>query len=312
MPDFMAIMIRLLKNLLPSDVVNISFVSFLLVLSIAFSNRVERWYVLVPLYISMLIAAFWLVYPRPGNPRPRFQVVRRWYPLVFIPILFFSLQEIVHHILPHEIDEWLIELDYAIFGVHPTVFLSRYLNPYLVDVLELCYASFYWLPVFLAFSVYHRGRMREFETVATAVCLGFYLSYIGNMLFPVQGPHYTLQALHTVPVEGKWIGSHVRSYLFSLEPYKWDCFPSGHTAITLIVITYCYRYVRRLFWIMLPVAIGLIVSTVFLQHHYVVDVIAGSLLAGIVVVVTDLIQRSRLNRADSLHSSGTPEGTDSA
>jgi len=259
----------------------------------------------------MLAAALWLIYPRPATSRPGFQVLRRWYPLAFIPIVFFSLQAIVHHILPYDIDAQLIEVDYAIFGVHPTVFLSRYLNPYLVDVLELCYASFYWLPVILAFFIYFRGKMREFETVATAVCLGFYLSYIGNMLFPVQGPHYTLQVLHTVPVEGKWIGTHVRSYLFALEPYSWDCFPSGHMAITLIVVIYCYRYMRWLFWTMLPIAIGLILSTVFLQHHYVVDLIAGAALAGIVVFATDFIERLWPSRANNPNSSDQPEVTDS-
>lgn len=302
---------RLSKNLLPSDIVNISFLSFLVLLSIVFTDRIERWYFLVPLYLSMLVAALWLVYSWHGSPRPAPRVLRRWYPLIFIPILFFSLQEIVHHILQYDIDKHLIALDYAIFGVHPTVFLSRFLNPYLVDALELCYASFYWLPVILAFFIYSKGAMREFETIATAVCLGFYFSYLGNMLFPVQGPHYTLQGLHTVPVEGKWIGSHVRNYLFALEPYKWDCFPSGHTAVTLIVIIYCCRYVRWLFWIMLPVAIGLILSTVFLQHHYVVDVVAGAVLAGIVVAGTDSMQRLWLSRTNQPDSNGQPEVTNS-
>ncbi len=282
---------RFTKNLLPSDMVNLSFLFLLLLLNIIFPNRITRWYVLVPLYIAMIGAALGIIHFWHEDPRSIIQILRRWYPLIFIPIVFFSLQEIVHHILPYDIDNQLIELDYAIFGVHPTVFLSCYLNPYLVDLLELCYASFYWVPIILGFFVYSRGKRHEFETVATAICLGFYLSYIGNMLFPVQGPHYTLQALHTVLVEGKWIGSHVRSYLFTLEPYKWDCFPSGHTAVTLIVVIYCYRFVRWLFWIMLPVASGLILSTVFLQHHYVVDIIAGAALAGIVVVLTNFIQR---------------------
>jgi membrane-associated phospholipid phosphatase len=289
--------------------VNISFLSFLLLLTLAFPNRIERWYLLAPLYLAMLGAALGLIYFWHDSQRFGFQLVRRWYPLAYIPAVFFSLQEIVHHVLPYDIDAFLIRADYAIFGVHPTVFLSSYLNPLLVDVLELCYASFYWLPAILGVYIYSRGRMREFETVAAAVCMGFYLSYIGNMLFPVQGPHYTLAALHTIPVEGKWIGSQVRSYLFSLEPYKWDCFPSGHTAVTLIVVIYCYRFVRGLFWVMLPVACGLILSTVFLQHHYVADVIAGAALAGIVVIGTDLLQRIWPNVS---YVEGQPDDGDSA
>ena len=311
MPDFRVIMKKSLKNLLPSDIVNISFLSLLLFLSIIFPNRIERWYLLAPLYQSMLATALLLVYLWHNSPRPVLRMLRRWYPLAFIPIVFFSLQEIVHHILPYDIDHWLIELDYAVFGAHPTVFLSRYLNPYLVDVLELCYASFYWLPIILGVFVYSRRKTHEFETVVTAICLGFYLSYIGNMLFPVQGPHYTLQALHTVPVEGKWIGSHVRNYLFALEPYKWDCFPSGHTAVTLIVLIYCYKFVRWLFWIMLPIAIGLILSTVFLQHHYVADIIAGAALAGIVVPLGDFTQRLWLRCASHASLNNESESTDS-
>jgi membrane-associated phospholipid phosphatase len=140
--------------------------------------------------------------------------------------------------------------------------------------------------------------MREFETVAAAVSLGFYLSYVGNIFFPVRGPHYTLANLHTIPVEGKWVGGHVRELLFLLEPYEWDCFPSGHTAVTLIVIILSYRYARGLFWIMLPVAVGLILSTVLLQHHYVADVVAGVVLAGVVVLAVDRLQRAWLGRPE--------------
>lgn len=302
---------KLVENLFPSDAVNISFVSFLLFLSIAFPGRIKRWYILVPLYISMLVVAVWLIYPRRLTVRPGIQLVRRWYPLLFIPVVFFSLREIVHHILPYDIDALLIEMDFALFGVHPTVFISGCIGPYLLDLLELCYASFYFFPVILAFSVYVRGKTREFETVATAVSLGFYLSYIGNMLFPVQGPHYKLEALHNAPLRGKLIGDFIRNFLFTLEPYKWDCFPSGHTAVTLICLVYFFRYSRCLFWIMLPIAVGLIFSTVALRHHYVVDLVAGGALAGFVVLATDFIQRSWPDRPEIESSQGQPEDSDS-
>ncbi len=120
----------------------------------------------------------------------------------------------------------------------------------------------------------------------------------------MQGPNYTLENLHTTPIEGKWIGTFVRETLFALEPYKWDCFPSGHTAVTLIVIMLCYRYARGLFWVLLPVAIGLILSTVFLRLHYVADIMAGAVLAGVVMIAVDLIRHSWLRRIED------PIGTD--
>jgi membrane-associated phospholipid phosphatase len=282
---------KIYKNLSLSDSINILFVLVLLGLTLAFPHRVGKWYLLAPLYFSMLAVSAFLIFFYRGNTHPNTAILRRWYPLVFIPICFFSLSQIVHRVVPRDFDSQMIAFDYTLFGVHPTIFLSKFLNPYLVDLLELCYASFYWLPVILAFFLFSKGRMREFESAAAAICLGFYLSYIGNLLMPVQGPRFTLSSFQTSPVEGMWLGNFIRESLFALEPYKWDCFPSGHTAVTLIVVILSYRYIRWLFWIMLPVAIGLIASTVFLQYHYVVDILAGALLAGIVIIMNDFLQR---------------------
>jgi membrane-associated phospholipid phosphatase len=205
----------------------------------------------------------------------------------------------VHHVLPYDVDSELIALDYAVFGVHPTVYLSRFLNPYLVDALQLCYASFFFLPVIVGGALYFRGKMDEFETFAAAICLGFYASYVGNLLFPASGPSQTLAALHPFAVKGKWVGSFIRQVLFVLEPYRWDCFPSGHAEVTLVTLIYCRRFARRLFWWMLPVATGLIVSTVWLQYHYVADVVAGAVLGVAVVLVTDRVERAWQRRSQS-------------
>ena len=71
--------------------------------------------------------------------------------------------------------------------------------------------------------------------------------------------------------------------LVHLEPTRRDCFPSLHTAITVIVTTFAYKYRRWLFWFLLPVNIGIVMATVYLRYHYVIDVIAGLALAAFCV-----------------------------
>ncbi|GAB4335331.1 MAG: phosphatase PAP2 family protein [Candidatus Abyssubacteria bacterium] len=296
---------QLAQLVLPSDIINLSFFLLLLLISLVFADRVSNWLVLAFLYSGMLIVGCALIWLYRGNPSARTVIPRRWFPLAFVIIAFFSIGEMVHHVLPYDIDSELIALDYAVFGVHPTVYLSRFLNPYLVDVLQICYASFFFLPVIVGGNLYFRGKMSEFEIFAAGVCLGFYASYIGNLLFPASGPSQTLTALHPFPVEGKWVGSFIREVLFVLEPYRWDCFPSGHVEVTLVTITYCWRFARRLFWWMLPVATGLIISTVWLQYHYVADVVAGAVLAVAVVLVTDRIERAWQRRSQSFEAAVT-------
>lgn len=55
--------------------------------------------------------------------------------------------------------------------------------------------------------------------------------------------------------------------------------PSGHTQIALIVLFLAYWYERLVFYLLLPIISGLILSTVYLRYHYVVDLIAAGALA---------------------------------
>jgi membrane-associated phospholipid phosphatase len=48
--------------------------------------------------------------------------------------------------------------------------------------------------------------------------------------------------------------------------------------VTLVTLWLARRSTPRLFWALLPIGTGLIVSTVALRYHYAVDVIAGALL----------------------------------
>ena len=76
-----------------------------------------------------------------------------------------------------------------------------------------------------------------------------------------------------------------------MESCPRDCFPSGHTEIPLITLWLAYRFKRRLFWVYLPIVMGLVCSTVYLRYHYVIDVIAGMALAGIVILLARRVER---------------------
>jgi len=73
--------------------------------------------------------------------------------------------------------------------------------------------------------------------------------------------------------------------LNALEHNKRDCMPSGHTQIVLMVLFLAYRYQKFLFYLFLPIISALILSTVYLRYHYVIDLFAGvSLAIGCVIV----------------------------
>ena len=74
-----------------------------------------------------------------------------------------------------------------------------------------------------------------------------------------------------------------------------DCFPSGHTELTLLVLYYARKFHRKTFWWLLPLGTGVIISTVYLRYHYVVDVVAGALLTVAIVMMAKPLYRILIN-----------------
>jgi len=64
------------------------------------------------------------------------------------------------------------------------------------------------------------------------------------------------------------------------------------------VLIVAWRRARKLFWVLLPIALLLVISTMYCRYHHVVDVIAGIVLAFATVPLGDrlyekLIRSSR-------------------
>jgi len=212
-------------------------------------------------------------------------VLHGFYPLIFIPILFDSLADLLPHVSPVERDAILIRLDYALLGVHPTIWLERYTHPVLTELLTWAYTAYYFLPVLLAAALYRQKKAGAFDRAVFGLVLCYYLSYVGYFLVPAVGPRFTLAHLQTVDLSGVFAADAIRETLDALERFKQDAFPSGHTAIVLLVLVYAWRPLRGLFWFFLPIVMALIVSTVYLRYHYVVDVLAGMLLVAVCPVL---------------------------
>ena len=98
---------------------------------------------------------------------------------------------------------------------------------------------------------------------------------------PATGPNLNRLGLYHFdgPLNGVFLAGELRQVLAVVEKIKLDCFPSGHTAVSLLALMLAWRYARRLTPIMAPLVLALIVSTVYLRYHYVADVVGGVCLA---------------------------------
>jgi membrane-associated phospholipid phosphatase len=195
-------------------------------------------------------------------------------PILFVVLIYESLGDLIQYLRP-DVDPWLIRIDLFLFGVHPTIWMEKWIVPWFTDIMSLAYISYYFLPVVFVLVLYLKNRKLELDASIFILAFGYYLSFIGYILFPAIGPRYTLDSIYSVPLKGSFITDFVRDILNALEHNKRDCMPSGHTQIVLMVLYLTHRYERFLFYLFFPIICGLILSTVYLRYHYVIDLFVG-------------------------------------
>lgn len=208
-----------------------------------------------------------------------FTVYRDWYTLFFLITIYMQHNKLVPLVNPHDIDAYLMKIDYALFlGNHPTVLLESILNPYFTEFLQIIYASFYFFPFLLCLLLYRNKRKADFHIVASTILLGFYISYIGYYLFPAIGPRFTMVHLQTLPLEGVYLYNFFHHAILFLGGVTRDCFPSGHTLVSILTFMLTVKYFKKFSIVAGIWMVFLVMSTVYLRYHYVIDLIAGFIL----------------------------------
>ncbi len=221
--------------------------------------------------------------------KPRFQPLKflqKWYPLLFLPLFFNVLHYLVPGINPHDIDLSLIRIDRWLTGKSLTIWVESFYHPYLINILQVSYSLFYFLPLLVLVPLSRRGESRYFNEFAFAVLATFYLSYLGYVIFPALGPRFYLAHQYQKLLSGSGPFQLLGQMLNNLENIQWDAFPSGHTAVALVVLFYAYKFRMKIFYLLIPLVVLLVISTVFLRYHYLIDVIAGAFLTGFVLILT--------------------------
>jgi membrane-associated phospholipid phosphatase len=185
-------------------------------------------------------------------------------------------------------------IDYRLFGVHPTIWLERVTWPPLTECFQISYATYYFWPIALGALLWRKRWFDKYHFWVFVVALGFYLSYLGYIVVPATGPRFLpmIKDAQSGPLAGVWFYQTIRETLDRAEGITRDCFPSGHTELTLLTLYYARKFNRRFFWWMFVPASALIISTVYLRYHYVIDVVAGALVALIVIIFAKPLYRA--------------------
>jgi membrane-associated phospholipid phosphatase len=264
-----------MKKIAPVQGLSFIFLIGLIILTFIFHGQIPLWHSLLFRYFVLLGLLFVLKLSWDRKAMGKAGAFfHHFSPILFVILIYESLGDLIQHLQP-DVDPWLIKIDFSIFGVQPTLWMEQWIVPWFTDIMSLAYLSYYFIPVVLITVLYLKDRMAELDRSVFILVFGYYISFISYILFPAIGPRYALTHLYSVPLEGSFITDFVRDTLNALEHNKRDCMPSGHTQIVLIVLYLAHRYEKSLFYLFFPIICALILSTIYLRYHYVIDLLVG-------------------------------------
>jgi membrane-associated phospholipid phosphatase len=270
------------------DLVTLLVLLGLILLVVLTRHRLAGWNGLLLRYGVLVLLQIGVIVGRGRGLPP---VLTAFFPLVPILAIFDSLS-FIPQLHPGDMDQPLLAMDRALLGVDLSLWLEAYTRPWLTELMQVSYLVYYVVP-FLVLGALFRQRPAptgqpgaDFDLCVTALALSHYLAFVGYLTVPALGPRFALASQYHVELTGLWLATPIHAALNFLEGIKRDAFPSGHTSAALVSLYYAARFTPRLALVIAPGVFLMILSTMYLRYHYLVDVLAGVLLAAGCILVS--------------------------
>lgn len=224
--------------------------------------------------VGSVIVFFWVV-----RTKPNWHLVRDSLPFLFAANIYGNLHDLIRFYGRPDITGLLHRWDVALFGVEPTVWAQRFIAPGLTDFFTVCYWLFYVTPPLLGLFLWIKGDRRAFRETMVSIVLCLYAGYAGYVLWPASAPRLAIPDQFTVPLHGlSALLDQTRVAPAAIPLTAYGAFPSLHCAVAILTVLLAWRHLRSFFPVQLFFGIGLVLGTIYLRHHWVVDIAAGLVL----------------------------------
>jgi membrane-associated phospholipid phosphatase len=175
-------------------------------------------------------------------------------------------------------------------GHQPSFLLERWINPWLTDFLSAIYFSYILLLPIVAMYFYLKKEKTAFRRIMMGYLTLMLMGIVSYLIVPAGGPLTYFTNQYTTDLQGNAL-SHSVNYIISAGRVGYDCFPSLHIGISLLVCFYLRDYRRKLFLPALTYVILMCLAVLYLRYHYLIDVIAAFAYAPAAYFLNDFILR---------------------
>lgn len=287
-----------------TDIYTISVFLLYIILNFIFYNKLDNGINLLLINISIIILIVLIAIFHSFSNKKIIGIIHYIYPIGVILLIYSQIQEFIPFINPDLYDDLFIKADRFLFGLNPTEWISRFSNKYLTEYLQIAYFSFYLIPIIRGSELLLNKDYEKYNKFAATVLFTFYVSYLMYLIMPAIGPRFTihnfellnseLPGLYLTPILREIInlgGGIPQGVSEAFRYVNRDCMPSGHTMITLVVIYLVFRDKSKFRYLIMLLGLSILIATIYLRYHYIVDLIAGAILVIPVLLLEPKIQK---------------------
>lgn len=209
---------------------------------------------------------------------------------------YFQLRLILPAVSPHSVDADILAFDLRVFGFEPSVAWDQFVTPHTTEWFAFFYFGYFFLVAAHVLPIMFVGKdLLRTAHFALGIFMVFCTGHLLYMVVPGWGPYHHLAGQFAHPLEGGLFWRLVKATVDAGGAQK-DIFPSLHTATPTYFAIYSYIHRRalpfRFTWpLMAFVATQIIIATMFLRWHYLIDIFAGLTLATTAALVSYRIVR---------------------
>jgi len=201
-----------------------------------------------------------------------------------VQISYFFLKHVLPLVNTVTLDRKLYALDLKLFGVEPAMAWDRFVTPATTEWFSFFYFGYFLLMAVHVVPLLFFGRRKRIVGEFTfAMLILFSAGHTLYMVVPGYGPYRAMADAFQRPFpHGPW-HELVMSAVHS-GGAQMDIFPSLHTGAPTLLALFSYRNRRELpFRYTWPIVtfctVNIIIATMFLRWHWIIDVVAGLVLA---------------------------------
>jgi len=199
---------------------------------------------------------------------------RHWYPHLFFLFCFEELGKLVHLVNSGWQDAKLIAFDHWLTGVHPAIWLEQFATPARNDFFQFAYLTYFTYLLFVGGVLYYRRDWRGYWAVMTYSAVGYAIGYVIAIFFPIESPWFSMAGAWHGELRGGAFTAAI-NFIEHFGRVRGAAFPSEHVAGSMAALWGAWRHRRWLFWVLLPLVMGMCASTVWGRYHYIADVLGG-------------------------------------